>query len=83
MRGAAIGDDGPESGDPEPAVLSYTQFRNYLGLLEWRRRRAELNRRGGAMSAIPVPHQGSAAAQRSAMVRLRVSPSAASGNHRP
>lgn len=64
MRGAAIADDGPESADPEPAVLSYTQFRNYLGLLEWRRRRAELQRRGGLMAAIPEPHQGSAAAQR-------------------
>jgi hypothetical protein len=27
--------------DLEPSVLSYTQFRNQLGLLEWRRRRAE------------------------------------------
>lgn len=32
--------DDTDPGDQEPVVLSYTQFRNRLGLLEWRRRRA-------------------------------------------
>ena len=38
--------------DQEPAVLSYTQFRNQLGLLEWRRRRAEYERRAAVSAAL-------------------------------
>jgi hypothetical protein len=38
--------------DLEPEVLSYTQFRNHLGLLEWKRRRAEYEQ-GRPASAQP------------------------------
>jgi hypothetical protein len=40
-----------DAADQEPVVLSYTQFRNHLGLLDWRRRRAEYEQRGAAKSA--------------------------------
>ena len=33
--------DDADPADEEPVVLSYVQFRNRLGLLEWQRRRAE------------------------------------------
>jgi hypothetical protein len=38
--------------DEEPAVLSYTQFRNQLGLLEWRRRRAQYEQGAAAAAAL-------------------------------
>jgi hypothetical protein len=41
-------------GDQDPEVLSYTQFRNHLGLLEWRRRRAQYEQ-GGVVPATAVP----------------------------
>ena len=47
--GSTLGYD-PDSENEEPAVLSYTQFRNHLGLLEWRRRRAQYEQ-GAAVSA--------------------------------
>ncbi len=34
-------EEDPQSDDAEPSVLNYLQFRNHLGLLDWRRRRAE------------------------------------------
>jgi hypothetical protein len=43
MHNARTGnhEDDTDLPDPEPEVLSYTQFRNHLGLLEWKRRRAQ------------------------------------------
>ena len=42
--------DEADGDDQDPEVLSYTQFRNHLGLLEWRRRRA-LYEQAGALPA--------------------------------
>jgi hypothetical protein len=50
----------PDPRDPEPAVLSYTQFRNQLGLLEWRRRLAEYEQRGALISAARQQPRGGA-----------------------
>jgi hypothetical protein len=46
--------------DLEPSVLSYTQFRNQLGLLEWRRRRAAYE--NGAQTRTVAPRRGGGAA---------------------
>ena len=42
-------------GDQDPEVLSYTQFRNHLGLLEWRRRRAQYGQAGAVPATAAVP----------------------------
>jgi hypothetical protein len=44
-------EDQQDAGDQEPVVLSYVQFRNHLGLLDWRRRRAQYEQRTAALSA--------------------------------
>lgn len=53
-------EDHPEA-DHEPVVLSYTQFRNHLGLLEWRRRLAQYEQRA-ALSAALRPQRRTAPA---------------------
>jgi hypothetical protein len=58
-RTTSPGEQDPD--DQEPAVLSYTQFRNHLGLLEWRRRLAEYEQRGAAIPAVPQQRPGAAA----------------------
>jgi hypothetical protein len=55
-------DDDLESGDPEPSVLSYVQFRNHLGLLDWRRRRAEYEQNAAAgVATVRSPHNAASA----------------------
>jgi hypothetical protein len=54
-------DDDMEGDDAEPSVLSYAQFRNHLGLLDWRRRRAEYEQ-GAAAGAATLRNPYSAAA---------------------
>jgi hypothetical protein len=44
-----------DRGDQDPEVLSYTQFRNHLGLLEWRRRRAQYGPAGVVPTAAAGP----------------------------
>jgi hypothetical protein len=44
--------DEQDPADEEPTVLSYTQFRNHLGLLDWRRRRAEYERHSALPAAL-------------------------------
>jgi hypothetical protein len=46
----------PDSENEEPAVLSYTQFRNQQGLLEWRRRRAQYEQGAALTAALRQPH---------------------------
>ncbi len=55
-------EEDPEAADQEPVVLSYTQFRNHLGLLEWRRRLARYEQ-GANLSATlrPQPRNAPAA----------------------
>lgn len=50
-------EDEADPGDQDPEVLSYTQFRNHLGLLEWRRRRAQYEQAGAppAGPGLPLP----------------------------
>ena len=63
MHSARTTDDGEtEPRDPEPAVLSYMQFRNHLGLLEWRRRLAEYEQRGALLPAARQQQRGGATA---------------------
>jgi hypothetical protein len=47
----AIFEDDLQGDDAEPSVLSYLQFRNHLGLLDWRRRRAEYEQDAAARVA--------------------------------
>ncbi len=48
-------EDGADLEDQDAEVLSYTQFRNHLGLLEWRRRRAQYGQAGVVpASAMPL-----------------------------
>ena len=54
-------EDDPDARDLEPVVLSYTQFRNHLGLLEWRRRLAQYEQ-GAALSAALRPQRTTGAA---------------------
>ncbi len=52
-------EDETEPRDPEPAVLSYMQFRNHLGLLEWRRRRAQYGQaRSGDLGSCGMQQRG-------------------------
>jgi hypothetical protein len=49
-------EDDPEGEDAEPSVLSYAQFRNHLGLLDWRRRRAQYEQNAAAgVATFPNP----------------------------
>jgi hypothetical protein len=51
----AFADDDAQDEREEPAILSYDQFRNHLGLLDWQRRRAEYERRDAAAMRNRVP----------------------------
>ena len=57
-------DDHPEAADHEPVVLSYTQFRNQLGLLEWRRRLARYEQDVALSAALRPQHTAAPAAGR-------------------
>ena len=51
--------DEADGDDQDLEVLSYTQFRNHLGLLEWRRRRALYEQAGALPARAGVPPQTS------------------------
>jgi hypothetical protein len=55
MHSMRTTEDEADLADPHAEVLSYTQFRNHLGLLEWRRRRVQYGLTGAVPATAAVP----------------------------